>query len=139
MAIYGNKTTMSGEVNPNNFATRPGVFPNTHPAPSHDYLFGSNMGLPELENNLSISKARIKSVLPYPLNFGDTYTVERIALFALLPPLAGFFAYDYAEKQGLGAFGSAVSAVTVMTLATASQAALPYLNQKLLNWSEGRK
>jgi hypothetical protein len=70
MAIYGNKTTMSGEVNPNNFATRPGVFPNTHPAPSHDYLFGSNMGLPELENNLSISKARIKSVLPYPLNFG---------------------------------------------------------------------
>jgi len=71
MAIYGNKTTMSGEVNPNNFATRPGVFPSTHPAPSHDYLFGSNMGLPEEENNLSISKARIKSILPYPLNFGN--------------------------------------------------------------------
>ena len=67
MAMYGK----IGDTPTNNFATRPGIFPGKGPKPESDYLFGSNMGLPEMENNLSISKARIKSVLPYPFSFGN--------------------------------------------------------------------
>ena len=67
MAMYGK----IGDTPTNNYATRPGIFPGKGPKPESDYLFGSNMGLPEMENNLSISKARIKSVLPYPFSFGN--------------------------------------------------------------------
>ena len=53
MAYYGNKDT--GEINPSNFATRPGIIVGNGPMPQSDYLFGANMGLTHLENNLNIS------------------------------------------------------------------------------------
>jgi len=69
MAIYGNTNT--GEITPNNFATRPGVMPGKIAStPSQDYLFGSNMGILQEENNLSISKAVIRSAIPRPFMLG---------------------------------------------------------------------
>ena len=80
MAIYGNRNT--GEITPNNFATRPGVLPGKiASAPSTDYLFGSNLGILQEENNLSISKAcklrnlsiskaTIRSAIPRPFMLG---------------------------------------------------------------------
>ncbi len=69
MAIYGNRNT--GEITPNNFATRPGVIPGKiASAPSTDYLFGSNLGILQEENNLSISKATIRSAIPRPFMLG---------------------------------------------------------------------
>ena len=65
MAYYGNKDT--GEVNPSNFATRPGIIVGNGPVPQSDYLFGANMGLTHLENNLNISKSVIKTRFPYPV------------------------------------------------------------------------
>tara|TARA_B100001094_G_scaffold324533_1_gene377276 strand:- start:149 stop:484 length:336 start_codon:yes stop_codon:yes gene_type:complete len=71
MAIYGNKNT--GEITPNNFATRPGVIPGKiASAPSTDYLFGSNLGILQEENNLSISKATIRSAIPRPFMLGSS-------------------------------------------------------------------
>lgn len=68
MAIYGNRNT--GEITPNNFATRPGVIPGKiASAPSTDYLFGSNLGILQEENNLSISKAVIRSAIPRPFPY----------------------------------------------------------------------
>lgn len=70
MAIYGNRNT--GEITPNNFATRPGVIPGKiASAPSTDYLFGSNLGILQEENNLSISKATIRSAIPRPFMLGS--------------------------------------------------------------------
>ena len=69
MAIYGNRNT--GEITPNNFATRPGVIPGKiASAPSTVYLFGSNLGILQEENNLSISKATIRSAIPRPFMLG---------------------------------------------------------------------
>ena len=65
MAYYGNKDT--GEINPSNFATRPGIIVGNGPVPQSDYLFGTNMGLTHLENNLNISKSMIKTRFPYPV------------------------------------------------------------------------
>ena len=68
MAMYGNMDT--GEITPNNFATRPGIIAGSGPAPANDHLFGSNMGLPELNNNLQISQSRLRSAMPYPISLG---------------------------------------------------------------------
>jgi len=86
MAIYGNTNT--GEITPNNFATRPGVMPGKIAStPSQDYLFGSNMGILQEENNLSISKAVIRSVIPRPFMLGSNKTrtaIGYILLFVLI-------------------------------------------------------
>lgn len=71
MAFMGNMTTANAdEINPNNFASRPGVF-SVKSTTSSDYLFGSNMGLQTPENNLTISHSKIKRSLPYPTTLGD--------------------------------------------------------------------
>ena len=65
MAFMGNMTTANAsEINPNNFAARPGMIANNAPKPEHDYLFGANMGHTHLENNLNISKSVIRTRLP---------------------------------------------------------------------------
>ena len=65
MAFMGNMTTATAnEINPNNFAARPGMIANNAPKPENDYLFGANMGHTHLENNLNISKSVIKTRLP---------------------------------------------------------------------------
>jgi len=71
MTFMGNMTTANAdEINPNNFASRPGVF-SVKSVTSSDYLFGSNMGLQTPENNLTISHSKIKRSLPYPTTLGD--------------------------------------------------------------------
>jgi len=65
MTFMGNMTTANAnEINPNNFAARPGMIANNAPKPEHDYLFGANMGHTHLENNLNISKSVIRTRLP---------------------------------------------------------------------------
>ena len=55
MAFMGNMTTaIANEINPNNFAARPGMVANNAPKPENDYLFGANIGHTHLENNLNI-------------------------------------------------------------------------------------
>ena len=78
MAFMGNMTTANAsEINPNNFAARPGMIANNAPKPENDYLFGANMGHTHLENNLNISKSVIRTRLPVTMpRIGQTVTPE---------------------------------------------------------------
>ncbi len=78
MTFMGNMTTATAnEINPNNFAARPGMLANNAPKPENDYLFGANIGHTHLENNLNISKSVIKTRLPVSLpRIGQTVTPE---------------------------------------------------------------
>ena len=99
MAYYGNKDT--GEVNPSNFATRPGIIVGGGPAPQSDYLFGANMGLTHLENNLNISKSKIKTRLPYPTSIGALQGREVVQIFGAVAALGGIaLALNEAVNQG---------------------------------------
>lgn len=86
MAFMGNMTTATAnEINPNNFAARPGMLANNAPKPENDYLFGANIGHTHLENNLNISKSVIKTRLPVSLpRIGQTVTPEEAKLYGAL-------------------------------------------------------
>ena len=86
MAFMGNMTTATAnEINPNNFAARPGMIANNAPKPENDYLFGANIGHTHLENNLNISKSVIKTRLPVSLpRIGQTVTPEEAKLYGAL-------------------------------------------------------
>ena len=108
MAIYGNRNT--GEITPNNFATRPGVIPGKiASAPSTDYLFGSNLGILQEENNLSISKATIRSAIPRPFMLGAFPTFPRInwidnngnVTVSDKPGLGVLYDWDFLKKHTL--------------------------------------
>ena len=91
MAYMGNMTTANAdEINPNNFASRPGVF-SVNTVTSPDYLFGSNMGLTTPENNLTISHSKIKRSLPYPVRIGQTLTSNQADNLADMIAVGGIF------------------------------------------------
>ena len=122
MAFMGNMTTANAdEINPNNFASRPGVF-SVKSTTSSDYLFGSNMGLQTPENNLTISHSKIKRSLPYPTTLGDCGPGHlgslRLAesMRQLSPALlfggGSFLAFEYyKEMPGIPSWAAAVGAV----------------------------
>ena len=92
MAYMGNMTTANAdEINPNNFASRPGVF-SVNTVTSPDYLFGSNMGLTTPNNCLNISHSKIKRSLPYPIRIGQTLTENEAANIANMIAVGGIFA-----------------------------------------------
>ena len=123
MAFMGNMTTANAdEINPNNFASRPGVF-SVKSTTSSDYLFGSNMGLQTPENNLTISHSKIKRSLPYPTTLGDcgpghlgSSRAERMTIYNQLFPALAFgggymFLHNQFKEAGAPSWAAAVGAV----------------------------
>ena len=103
MAFMGNMTTANAsEINPNNFAARPGMIANNAPKPENDYLFGANMGHTHLENNLNISKSVIRTRLPVTMpRIGMTATPEEAKLYGnlILGIGVAIASYQYANRN----------------------------------------